>query len=122
MSISALNTGITQAAHMPGHDAHAVRSGSARPAQDTGGAAEATRSTQPPSVGDVRQALDEIEKVIAPMAQALQFSIDDDSGRTVVKVMDTETDEVIRQMPSEEVLAISKALDKLKGLLLKQQA
>lgn len=122
MSISALNTGIAQPAQMPGHDAHAVRSRPAQPVQGAEGAPQATRGVQPPSVGEVRQALDEIEKVIAPMAQALEFSIDDDSGRTVVKVMDTETDEVIRQMPSEEVLAISKALDKLKGLLLKQQA
>ena len=52
----------------------------------------------------------------------LQFSLDKDSGKTVVKVMDTDTNEVIRQIPSEEVLAISKAVDKLKGLLIKQQA
>lgn len=75
-----------------------------------------------PTTKEVQQALDEVEKAVAPMAQSLQFSLDKDSGKTVVKVMDTETNEVIRQIPSEEVLAISKAVDKLKGLLLKQQA
>ncbi len=57
-----------------------------------------------------------------PVAQNLLFSIDDDTGRTIVKIVDSQTDEVIRQMPSEEVLAISKAIDKLQGLLIKQQA
>ncbi|HNF75316.1 MAG TPA: flagellar protein FlaG [Thauera aminoaromatica] len=75
-----------------------------------------------PDIGEVQKALEEVEKAVAPMAQSLQFSLDKDSGRTVVKVMDTDTNEVIRQIPSEEVLAISKAVDKLKGLLLKQQA
>ena len=75
-----------------------------------------------PDIGEVQTALEEVEKAVAPMAQSLQFSLDKDSGRTVVKVMDTDTNEVIRQIPSEEVLAISKAVDKLKGLLLKQQA
>ena len=75
-----------------------------------------------PSAGELQKALEEVEKAVAPMAQSLQFSLDKDSGRTVVKVMDTDTNEVIRQIPSEEVLAISKAVDKLKGLLIKQQA
>ena len=75
-----------------------------------------------PSAGELQKALEEVEKAVAPMAQSLQFSLDKDSGRTVVKVMDTDTNEVIRQIPSEEVLAISKAVDKLTGLLIKQQA
>ena len=75
-----------------------------------------------PDIGEVQKALEEVEKAVAPMAQSLQFSLDKDSGKTVVKVMDTDTNEVIRQIPSEEVLAISKAVDKLKGLLIKQQA
>jgi len=75
-----------------------------------------------PSAGELQKALEEVAKAVAPMAQSLEFSLDKDSGKTVVKVMDTETNEVIRQIPSEEVLAISKAVDKLKGLLLTQQA
>lgn len=74
-----------------------------------------------PSAGELQKALEEVAKAVAPMAQSLQFSLDKDSGKTVVKVMDTDTNEVIRQIPSEEVLAISKAVDKLKGLLIKQE-
>lgn len=55
------------------------------------------------------------------MARNLLFSIDDDSGRTIVKVVDNATKEVIRQIPSEEILSIAKALDRLKGLLIKQE-
>ena len=40
----------------------------------------------------------------------------------MVKVVDQSTKEVIRQIPSEEMLAIAKALDSLKGLLVRQTA
>lgn len=75
-----------------------------------------------PSAGELQKALEDVAKAVEPMAQNLRFSLDKDSGKTVVKVMDTETNEVIRQIPSEEVLAISQAVDKLKGLLIKQEA
>lgn len=58
---------------------------------------------------------------VETMNNSLQFSIDDDSGRTVVKVVDKQTDEVLRQIPSEEMLDIARALGKLKGLLVEQK-
>ncbi len=51
------------------------------------------------------------------VATNLQFEKDSSSGRTVVRVIDSETQQVLRQMPSEEMLAMSKALDRLQGLM-----
>ncbi len=80
----------------------------------------------PPPLGvnkaDLQAAVDAANKFMAPVARNLQFSIDDNSGRTIVKVIDTETDKVVRQIPSEEMLAISRALGKLKGVMLEQKA
>lgn len=74
------------------------------------------------SPADIAQALDEVQSAIKTITNELQFSIDDDTGKTVVKVVDTSTNEVIKQFPSEELLRISKALDKFQGLLLQQEA
>ncbi len=52
----------------------------------------------------------------------LEFSIDEESHRTVVKVVDQQTKELIRQMPSVEALEIAKALDRVQGLLINQKA
>lgn len=52
----------------------------------------------------------------------LAFSIDDTTEKPVVRVTDASTGELIRQMPSEEALAIARSLDKLQGLLIKQEA
>ncbi len=60
-------------------------------------------------------AVKKLNDYVAPALQTIQFSIDQDTDRIVVKVVDTETQKVLRQIPNEEVLAISKTLDKLRG-------
>jgi flagellar protein FlaG len=70
----------------------------------------------------VGQALQSINKALQKLSSNLEFTVDEDSNRTIVKVMDTQTQEIIRQMPSVEAIEISKALDKLQGLLVKQKA
>lgn len=71
---------------------------------------------------DVGQAARQVEKFVQSMARDLQFSVDEVSGNSVVRVVDRETKEVIRQIPSEEMLAIAHAIDRLQGLLLRQKA
>jgi len=70
----------------------------------------------------VQQAFEKIRAAVAPMAQDLHFSMDDSSGKTVVRVVDTSTQEVIRQIPSEEVLHMAQELDRMQGLLLRGKA
>jgi len=61
------------------------------------------------------QALDAAVKQLNSYAQSinrnLEFNVDTDSGQTVVKVIDSKTDELIRQIPNEEALNIAKQLD-----------
>jgi flagellar protein FlaG len=52
----------------------------------------------------------------------VQFSIDDSSGASVIKVVDTETKKILRQFPSQQALDISKDLQSKTGLLLKGEA
>ena len=70
----------------------------------------------------LRRAVESINRRLEQSVNNLRFSVDDDTGKVVVKVLDTATDQVIRQIPSEEALAISRSLEKLQGLLLNQQA
>ena len=47
----------------------------------------------------------------------LVFNVDEDTKEIVVKVVDPKTDEVIRQIPPEELLEIRKKLDEIVGIL-----
>ncbi len=98
------------------------QSTSAAPAGDAvRGTRETPKDTQPPSPADLQQALKEVQTAISGVTNDLRFSIDEDTGRTLIKIVDRETDEVIKQIPSEEFLRISRALDKFQGLLVKQE-
>ena len=49
--------------------------------------------------------------MMAAAQRSLSFHIDKGSGRTVITVVDAATNEVVRQIPAEEVLALSRALE-----------
>lgn len=83
-------------------------------------ASETTR--QKPGKDELAQMTKAVNDFVKPLNSALQFNIDDSTGQTVVKVIDTDTKEVIKQIPSEDMLALAKALDQIKGFLVKQKA
>ena len=78
--------------------------------------------TQAVKKDQLDKAIDSINRFLKPVASSIQFSVDEDSGRTLVKVIDTDTNDVLRQFPSNETLQISKELSKLQGLLIKDKA
>ncbi|MBS1186262.1 MAG: flagellar protein FlaG [Burkholderiaceae bacterium] len=103
--------------------------GNAVPASSTTSQAAAVQTTNAvrqaaasPSLDQVKQAVDTINQSMNALSRGLQFSVDKDSQRTVVKIVDQQTDEVIRQIPSEEALAIAKSLDQALGRLIKEKA
>ncbi|WP_084186867.1 flagellar protein FlaG [Andreprevotia chitinilytica] len=55
-------------------------------------------------------------------SNTLQFSIDTDTRIPLVKVVDTKTKEVIQQIPTEQAVAIAKAIDQFQGMLIKERA
>lgn len=86
-------------------------------------AATGIAATRAPGAPDpLDDAVNKINKSLQAAGQGVEFSVDDDSKRLVVKVVDQETREVLRQMPSVEALEIAKALDRAKGMLIKQEA
>lgn len=68
------------------------------------------------------EAVSNINNVLSVRSQELEFTVDKESERTIVTVIDKNTKEMIRQMPSREALEIAKALDRLQSLLTKQTA
>ncbi len=84
----------------------------------------AVRQAAPaPTLAEVAQAVRSLNKAMQEQSQNLEFTIDSDSNRTIVKVIDQKTKEVLRQIPNEETLAMAKALDQMAaGLLIKQKA
>lgn len=70
----------------------------------------------------IKQAVQKIQETTDKLTQNLHFSIDEETGKTVIKVIDVHTDEVIRQIPSKEAIEIARTLDKVQGLLFNDKA
>jgi flagellar protein FlaG len=68
------------------------------------------------------EVVEQLSEVVTLMNKGLAFSVDEDSGSAIVKVMDIDTGEIIRQIPSDEALELAQKLQDVKGLLLKTQA
>jgi flagellar protein FlaG len=84
-------------------------------------AADREKKTAEASSAQVHSAVAEINQSLKLASIGVQFEFDKEAKTMVTKVMDMESGEVIRQMPSEDVVRFSKALDKLQGLLVSQK-
>jgi len=70
----------------------------------------------------LKKTVDQLNAVMKQHSNSIEFSIDEESGKTVVKVMDTESNTVLKQYPSRELLAIAKQIDQFQGMFVKTQA
>ena len=80
-------------------------------------AADAKPEIDKPSNSQLKHSLEDINKVLAGFSISVQFQVDPDYKDLIVKVVDQDSGKLIRQMPTEDVVRISKAMDNLKGLL-----
>ena len=73
--------------------------------------AEQLSTTKVPDVKEMTEALADVQKYADKVSgRALQFSIDDVLQRSVITVLEVGTDKVVRQIPSEEFVAVAKFL------------
>lgn len=64
----------------------------------------------------------DLNNLVRELHRELKFSVDQDSGDTVIKIVDRETDEVVRQIPSEEVMHLRKRLQEAVGVFFQDSA
>lgn len=64
-----------------------------------------------PEAPDLRKSIESINRVLQDSQRNLSFSVDESTGKTVVRVVRESNGELVRQIPSEEVLAIAASLE-----------
>jgi len=75
-----------------------------------------------PGRSELGNVIADLNKVAQANAQGVRFSVDEESGRTVVKVVDTQTDTVLRQIPSMEALKLWRSIEQMQGVMLRDTA
>jgi flagellar protein FlaG len=77
-------------------------------------------------VAPVRESIEKIaadlQKFVQSMGRDLNFSVDETTGYHVVRVIDQSTGELIRQLPSDELLKLAREFEQLNNVLVSQRA
>lgn len=82
----------------------------------------ASTKNGPAAREDVEAAVATIQDFVQSVSRSLNFSLEEGSGRVVVKVTDVGSGDVIRQIPSEEALQLAENLSEVRSLLFKAEA
>ena len=75
-----------------------------------------------PSKEAVAKAAEQIQTFVKEMGRNLDFSVDATTGYNVVRVVNPDTNEIIRQLPSEELLKIARSMETWNSVLVNQKA
>jgi len=71
---------------------------------------------------EISQAVNQLNDHIQNISRDLEFTIDEELNRTIITVYDSETEEVIRQIPPDEVLALARYLESEGSVIMKTKA
>ncbi|MDD0988894.1 MULTISPECIES: flagellar protein FlaG [Pseudomonas] len=80
------------------------------------------QAAREPRRDDLEKAVTDIREFVQAARRELDFSIDDSTGKVVVKVIATDSGEVIRQIPSETALKLAQSLTDASSLLFDMKA
>jgi len=84
---------------------------------------QATEQAQGPITREqVEEAVATIQEFVQSVRRSINFTLEDGTGRVVVKVTDSNSGDVIRQIPSEEALQLAENLAEVRSLLFKAEA
>ncbi|KAA8694786.1 flagellar protein FlaG [Pseudomonas caricapapayae] len=70
----------------------------------------------------VKAAAEDIQKFFHSVKRNLEFSIDEASGKVIVKVIASDSGEVVRQIPNAEILKLADSLSDANSLLFRAKA
>ena len=74
------------------------------------------------SLDRIREKVAELERALPKVSNALSFSVDEVLNRAVITVIDKKSGEVVRTLPSEEVIRFVHNIEKLKGVIFEDES
>ncbi|MBA4500916.1 flagellar protein FlaG [Marinobacterium marinum] len=74
------------------------------------------------TIEEIEQTVASLNETMTLLERGINFEVDSDVERTIIKVVDRATDEVIKQIPSEDLLKVIGHLQEMQHLLFDTQA
>lgn len=71
---------------------------------------------------ELRDAVKRLNQLTGSVQRELHFTVDEETGRSVIKVIDSESKEVIKEIPPEEILSLIACFEKFNNGLVEEKA
>lgn len=71
---------------------------------------------------EIQKSLGELNQAIEPFSVSLKFSRDEETGKTVIKMIDNKSGTTLHQFPEEAMLHVAAVLGKLQGKIFNRKA
>ena len=81
-----------------------------------------TNETPQLTVQEMEETVQAMNEMMKSLSRGLNFQVDDDNGRTIIKVIDRETQDLIKQFPSEELVKLITSMQNMQNILFDDQA
>lgn len=102
----------TSAPSVPGIEQMSGSLPDGKPASRSGESLPVPPPPESPVV-DFAKVAEHLNEIMSSKQRSLRFQVDEASGRTIITVINAATQEVVRQIPSEELLAIARHVNDL---------
>ena len=79
------------------------------------------KDKQQMSTEEVKEVVESFQEMSETIQTKLSFSVDEENNEIVVKIFDKESEELIRQFPSDEMLSLQDKMSDLAGFLFDQK-
>ena len=70
---------------------------------------------------EVEKVAQQLQEFVKSLNRNVSFSVDEESGRNVISVVEVKSGELIRQIPSEEILKLASRISKAAGLIVQEE-
>lgn len=85
---------------------------------EAAGGPQAAAAAQPVQAQEVKQAAAELGKALQQQSSDLSVSVDETTGTMVVRITDSNTGEVVKQIPPQQLMEANVSMNKIVGLLI----
>ena len=82
----------------------------------------AHKADQQEVMDNLHEAIEKLNEQAAKNGRGLNFSVDEELNRHIITVSNTQTGEVVRQIPTEVAIKVAHSIEGIKGLLLDEQS
>ena len=102
---------VVKPASLPGAGPTSTQNGNALPDKPVEELADAQKPKAEPYPNGIRSAVVEVNNFVQSIQRDLQFNLDTDLEKTIIKVIDSNSGDVIRQIPEDIFLELARRLN-----------